>query len=67
MQSNMIGGPGPFEVAGVALRMLAALVRLQGARDAAGQRLHPLPLAHRQLASPDSLPHIAQAPFHNGI
>ena len=28
--------------------------------DAHGEVLHPLPLAHRQMASPACLPHIAQ-------
>ena len=53
---------GAFEAAEVALRILHALVRLQGAVDPRGCPLQPLPAVHRALASPQCLPHIAQVP-----
>jgi len=42
------------------LDILLCLVRLQPARDPCGAPLLPLPKVHRQLASPQALPHIAQ-------
>ena len=50
----------PLAAAGVALRVLQALAEQQPAVDAHGEVLHPLPAAHRQMASPACLPHIAQ-------
>ena len=53
----------PFEVAGAALRVLLALARLHPAtagEERCGAPLFPLPLAHRQMAAPRCLPHIAQ-------
>ena len=53
---------GPFAAAEVALHVLHTLARLQPAVDlATGQTLQPLPQAHRAIASPEVLPHIAQA------
>ena len=50
-----------MEAAEIALRILHQLVRLQAAVDAEGNPLQPLPIVHRTLASPQCLPHIAQA------
>ena len=52
------------EAAEIALRILHQLVRLQAAVDAQGNPLQPLPIVHRTLASPQCLPHIAQARSH---
>jgi hypothetical protein len=50
-----------LRAAGVALRVLQALAGQQPAVDGhTGEALFPLPLAHRQMASPACLPHIAQ-------
>lgn len=50
----------PFEQAELALHILQRLADAHAAVDAAGQPLQPLPLAHRLLASPQCLPHLAQ-------
>jgi len=54
------GELGPFGMAGIALRLLHSLVRLQPAQGEGGRILYPLPLVHRQLAGPTCLPHISQ-------
>lgn len=54
------GQLGPFARAEVALQLLLALAQLQPAAEATGQVLQPLPMVHRQLASPACLPHLAQ-------
>jgi DnaJ family protein C protein 13 len=50
----------PFAAAAVALRALRALAAAHAAVDARGEAVVPLPAAHRQLASPRCLPHLAQ-------
>ena len=50
----------PFQAAETALRVLSSVVALRPATDARGEAVIPLPPAHRQLASPRCLPHIAQ-------
>ncbi|KAK9809260.1 hypothetical protein WJX72_012293 [[Myrmecia] bisecta] len=54
------GTLGPFQVAEIVLKVLHTLAQLQPAVDASDQVLQPLPVVHRQLASPACLPHIAQ-------
>lgn len=50
-----------LRAAGVALRVLQALAEQQPALDPhTGEPLFPLPAAHRQMAAPACLPHIAQ-------
>jgi DnaJ family protein C protein 13 len=49
-----------FEAAAAALRVLQVLADQQPAVDAHGEVLFPLPLAHRLMASPACLPHLAQ-------
>lgn len=54
----------PTEAAEIALRVLHSLAQLQPAVDTEGHSLQPLPTVHRILASPQCLPHIAQARHH---
>ena len=58
----------PFEAAEVALRILHMLAQLHPAVDPRGYILQPLPLVHRQLVAPSSLPHLIQAcPWSAGL
>lgn len=59
--ARRLGPLTAFQAAAAALRVLRALAEQQLAVDARGEVLHPLPLAHRQMASGACLPHIAQA------
>lgn len=54
------GGTEPFTVGKICLDILLQLVRLQPACDSGGNPLLPQPLAPRQIAGPEVLPHIAQ-------
>ena len=56
-----LGAMSPFEAAEVALRILHMLAQLHPAVDPRGYILQPLPLVHRQLVAPSSLPHLTQA------
>ncbi|KAK9807966.1 hypothetical protein WJX73_008492 [Symbiochloris irregularis] len=60
MMSSPPGRMGAFDRAEVALEALLALAHRHPATDESGQALHPLPLVHRILASPQCLPHLAQ-------
>ena len=60
MGHEIAGQTAPFARAEVALQILLALAQLQPATDAGGFVLQPLPMVHRQLASPVCLPHLAQ-------
>lgn len=58
--SRRSGSKNSLGMARLALKLLEKLASLQSALEANGEVLQPLPRAHREMTSPEMLPHICQ-------
>ncbi|GMH45130.1 hypothetical protein BSKO_13087 [Bryopsis sp. KO-2023] len=59
--SRRMGALDAVGMAKLALKLMNTLAAVQSAVEVTGEVLQPLPKAHRQMTSPECLPHICQA------